>query len=229
MQSPLRPATINGIVVQEFVQCRGHLPCRLDSRRELIAAFAQLVRRTHTFQQTQARLLPRSPRAAHRPSSTAPNESSNHSLPSLDSARRPNRSLQTVSTPLSLMVKPNPGTFSSRSMISVLRLRLPVEDVPEQFVPDLHIHHRKILRHRRIQAGHHDVKVVHLPGVRNYRNRMRFRKRRDFARLRNAADAVGIELNVVHGARFSRSRNPYSVNSCSPPAMGTRPCDFSSA
>ncbi len=45
---------------------------------------------------------------------------------------------------------------------AVLRHRLAFEDVPEQFVADFDIDGREEFGHRRIQAGHHDVVVVHL-------------------------------------------------------------------
>ena len=85
---------------------------------------------------------------------------------------------------------------------AVLRRRLAVEAIPEQLVADFDIHRRKKFRHRRIQAGHDDVIIVHLPGVRNHGNRMRLGQRGDFARLGEAADAVGVELDVIHRARL---------------------------
>ena len=42
--------------------------------------------------------------------------------------------------------------------------------------------------------------VVHLPGVRDDGNRICLGQRGDFARLADAADAVGVELDVIHGA-----------------------------
>jgi len=38
---------------------------------------------------------------------------------------------------------------------------------------------------------------MHLPGVRNHRNAISLRKRSDLPRLRDAADSIGIELNVI--------------------------------
>jgi hypothetical protein len=87
---------------------------------------------------------------------------------------------------------------------AVLRLGLPLKDVPEQFVTHFHIDDRKIFRHRGIQAGHDDVVVVHLPGMRNYRYGMGFGQGGDFAGLRDAAHAVGIELDVIDRPRFQQ-------------------------
>ena len=69
--------------------------------------------------------------------------------------------------------------------------------MPKQLIPYFNIDHRKILRHRRVEAGHDHVIVVHLAGVRNYRHRMRFGEGGNFAGLRDAADTVGIELDVI--------------------------------
>ena len=96
--------------------------------------------------------------------------------------------------------------FSSRSMKPSFGVRLAVEDVPEQLVADFDVHRREKLGHRRIQAGHHDVVVVHLAGVRNDGDRVRLGQRGDLARLREAADAVGVELDVVDRARFDAVR-----------------------
>src|SRR5271156_1337764 len=54
---------------------------------------------------------------------------------------------------------------------------LAIEDIPEKFVADFDVHDGEIFCHGGIQAGHHDVIVVHLSGVGNYRNRIGFCQR----------------------------------------------------
>ena len=71
--------------------------------------------------------------------------------------------------------------------------------------------------------------VVHLPGVRNDGNGICFGQRGNLARLGDAADAVGVELDVVERAGFEQVAEAIEVNSCSPPAIGIRPYDFNSA
>src|SRR5690348_2468316 len=74
---------------------------------------------------------------------------------------------------------------------------LALENVPEKFVADFHVHDGEELGHRAVQAGHDDVEIVHLARVGHDGHRMRFRERRDFACLRDSADAVRIKLNVI--------------------------------
>src|SRR5580704_7806566 len=52
--------------------------------------------------------------------------------------------------------------------------RLAFEDIPEKFVAYFDVHDGEIFGHRGIQAGHHDVVVVHLSGVGNHWNRIGF-------------------------------------------------------
>src|SRR6185312_5405879 len=49
---------------------------------------------------------------------------------------------------------------------SIFGLGFALEDVPEQFISYFDIDHREVLSHRRIQAGHYHVVVMHLSGVR---------------------------------------------------------------
>ena len=48
------------------------------------------------------------------------------------------------------------------------------------------------------------MEIVHLAGVRDDGHRMRFGQRGDLTGLSQAADAVGVELDVVHRARFQQ-------------------------
>src|SRR3954464_2063641 len=82
---------------------------------------------------------------------------------------------------------------------SIFGLGLALEDVPEQFVSDFDIDDGEVLSHRRIQACHYYVIVMHLSGVRNNGNRMRLGEHSNLARLANAPDPIGVELNVVNG------------------------------
>src|SRR5256885_16400069 len=52
--------------------------------------------------------------------------------------------------------------------------------------------------------------VMHLPGVRNDGNRMRFGERSNLARLADASNPIGVELNVVN--RFGVDQIAESVN-----------------
>ena len=104
----------------------------------------------------------------------------------------------------SLTVRPSPGVASSEIDVAVDRLRLAVEDVPEQLVADLDVDDGEVLRDRRVQAGHHHVIVVHLPGMRHDRHLVGLGQRRDLAGLRDAADAVGVELDDVERARLEQ-------------------------
>src|SRR5579863_1078997 len=88
--------------------------------------------------------------------------------------------------------------------IAVLRPGFTLKDVPEQFVAYFNIDNGKIFRHRRVQAGHHDVVVVHLAGMRNYGNGMRFCEGGNFAGLRDAAHAIGIKLDVIERMRLEQ-------------------------
>src|SRR5215472_7329207 len=87
---------------------------------------------------------------------------------------------------------------------AVCSSRLSSEDVPKKLIADFYINYRKILCHRRIEAGHNQVVVVHLAGVRNHRNRVGFGKGSDFASLGEATDAIGVELYVVKSARLEQ-------------------------
>ena len=76
----------------------------------------------------------------------------------------------------------------------------PLKMYQNSSLPDLDVHRGEKFRHRRIQAGHDDVIIVHLAGVRNDGNGIRLGQRGDLARLGDAADAVGVELDVVQRA-----------------------------
>ena len=89
---------------------------------------------------------------------------------------------------------------------TVLRFRFALEDIPEKFVADFDVHDGEIFGHRGIQAGHDHVIIVHLAGVRNHGYGMGFSERGDLARLGDAADAIGIELDVIHRAGFEQGR-----------------------
>src|ERR1700733_4838305 len=85
---------------------------------------------------------------------------------------------------------------------SVLGAWLAIEDVPEELIAHLHIHRWKVLRHGRIEAGHHYVVVVHLACMGNDRDGKRLCHSRDLSCLADAAHAVGIDLDIVDGACF---------------------------
>ena len=104
----------------------------------------------------------------------------------------------------SLTVRPRPGTFSSRSTKPSLASRLAVEDVPEELVAHLDVDDGEVLGHGRVQAGHDDVVVVHLAGVRDDGDAVGLGQGGDLARLGEAADAVRVELDVVDGARLQQ-------------------------
>ena len=97
----------------------------------------------------------------------------------------------------SLTVRPRPGEFVVEVDVAIRRHRLAVEDVPEEFVADLDIDLGEELGDGRVEAGHDDVVVVHLAGVRNDRHLEGLGQGGDLARLADAADAVGVELDVV--------------------------------
>ena len=120
--------------------------------------------------------------------------------PRLPSIRRPRNSSERSSS----TVSPRPGTFSSRSMKPSFAFGSPSKMYQNKFVAHFDVHDRKIFRHRRIQARHHDVVVVHLAGMRNHGNGIRLGQRRNLARLRDAAHAVRVELDVVDRARLQQ-------------------------
>ena len=56
----------------------------------------------------------------------------------------------------------------------------------------------------RVEAGHDDVVVVHLAGVWDDGDLEGLGQGGDLARLADAADAVGVELDVVEGVGFEQ-------------------------
>src|SRR5277367_5295057 len=66
---------------------------------------------------------------------------------------------------------------------TVFGFGLSIEDIPEKFVADFDVHDGEIFGHGGIQAGHYDVIVVHLSGVGNYRDGIRFGERCDLSGL----------------------------------------------
>src|SRR6185312_10743030 len=65
------------------------------------------------------------------------------------------------------------GSFFIEIDVTLRRRRLALENIPEQLVANFDIDRREKFRHGRIQAGHHDVIIMHLAGVRNYGDGMR--------------------------------------------------------
>src|SRR5262249_8492614 len=97
-----------------------------------------------------------------------------------------------------------PGHIVSQIDGAVYRARLAVEDVPEQLVADLDVDRREILGHRRVEARHDHVKVMHLSGMRHHGDAVRLGECRNLPCLCQAAHAVGVELDVVKGPRVQQ-------------------------
>src|SRR4249919_3020299 len=94
--------------------------------------------------------------------------------------------------------------------VTALGRRLAVEDVPEQFVSNLHVHLGKELRDGGVEAGHDHVIIVHLTSVGNDGNLERFGQGTDLACLADAADPVCVELNVIERIcleQFTKTEN----------------------
>jgi hypothetical protein len=63
---------------------------------------------------------------------------------------------------------------------------------------------RKELGHTRIQAGHHNMVVVHLACMRHDRNLICLRPCRNLTCLTDPTNPVRVELNIVERVRFEQ-------------------------
>src|SRR5580692_4589788 len=104
------------------------------------------------------------------------------------------------------LVDGQPETRSVVIEVDVSRLGFgfALEHVPEQFIPHFNVDDGKIFRHRRIQAGHDDVIIVHLAGMRNYRHGMGVCEGGNLASLRDSSHAICVELDVIESPCFQQ-------------------------
>src|SRR6478672_761422 len=86
------------------------------------------------------------------------------------------------------------GFFVVQLQETVLRHRLTVKNIVEQFVTHLDLVHREILADRAGQSAHSQMVIMHLASVRNHRNAVSLAQGIYLVRHRNAPDSISVVL-----------------------------------